>query len=68
VHQDSQSHTLQAFLNHGKTSLNVSVQPRGQGSHLDVSHQNLPTYFIAGDDGTLSDDFLTLYTEQAAQR
>jgi hypothetical protein len=65
--QDSKSRTLQAFVQ-AKTRLDVSVQPRGQGSRLEVAHQNLPTYVAAGEDGTLSDAFLALYTQNAARR
>jgi hypothetical protein len=65
--QDARSRTLQAFIE-AKTSLTIHVEPRGQGSRLHVTHQNLPTYFAPGDDGTLSDQFLALYTQQAARR
>jgi hypothetical protein len=65
--QDPQTRTLQTFLNYARTSLNVIVHARGQGSRLEVMHQNLPTYVVAGDVGTLSDDFLALYTQHTAQ-
>ena len=66
-HQDARSHTLQAFID-TKASLTIHVEPRGQGSRLQVMHQNLPTYFATGDDGTLSDQFLVLYTQHASRR
>jgi len=65
--QDAKSRTLQAFMQ-AKTRLDVSVEPHGQGSRLHVAHQNLPTYVAAGEDGTLSEEFLTRYAQQAARR
>ena len=66
--QDAQSRTLQAFLNNGTVRLDVTVHATGRGSQLQVSHQTLPTYFVAGDDETFSDDFLVLYTQHDTRR
>lgn len=65
--QDARSRTLQAFLE-AKVSLTIQVEPRAGGSRLYVTHQNLPTYFTRGDDGTLSEQFLARYTHYATRR
>jgi hypothetical protein len=67
-HQNPRSRTLQAYSHDGKTQLDVTGQPLGRGSQLLVTHRQLPTYFVAGDDGTLSSDFIDIYTQQAAER
>ena len=65
--QDRQNRTLQAFYR-SETQLTVSVQPQGKGSELQVVHQNLPTYFGQGTDGTLSDTFLARYAQSLAAK
>jgi hypothetical protein len=65
--QDRQSRTVQAFYR-AETQLTVSVQPKAKGSELQVTHQNLPTYFGQGNDGTLSDIFLARYAQSLAAK
>jgi hypothetical protein len=64
---DAQLRMFQAYLNNAKTQLTVLVHPLGKGSQLEVTHQNLSTYFVAGDDGRLSDEFLDRYQHFATR-
>jgi hypothetical protein len=63
--QDRQTRTLQAFYR-AETQLTVTVQPQRRGSLLQVVHQNLPTYVGQGNDGALSDMFLSRYSQSLA--
>jgi hypothetical protein len=65
--QDRQTRTLQAFYR-AETQLTVTVQPQRRGSVLQVVHQNLPTYFGQGNDGALSDIFLSRYSQSLASQ
>ena len=64
---DAQLRMFQAYLNNAKTQLTVLEHPLGKGSQLEVTHQNLSTSFVAGDDGRLSDEFLDRYQHFATR-
>jgi hypothetical protein len=65
--QDRQSRTVQAF-HRTETQVTVNVQVKGKGSEVQVIHQNLPTYFGQGSDGSFSDIFLARYAQSLAAK